>query len=202
MKYLLIIIVVLTFSNSAFSQSRKNYFPIWTFHQKNANIHGVSVGLYSGYDYPRRTTTNGLKLELLGLGMFSFDAPNHSPISINEAEFSKVISDTISEKINGVVASSIGHYCNCNVNGISISIFAKLERRVNGISFALFGNFVEIHRGIQFAVISNETYKLRGVQIGLFNKSHDTKGFQIGLFNVNEKRTLPFINWNFKRRKK
>jgi hypothetical protein len=38
----------------------------------------------------------------------------------------------------------------------------------------------------------------RGVQIALFNSSMNFKGIQIGLWNKNQKRSLPFINWNFK----
>jgi len=34
-----------------------------------------------------------------------------------------------------------------------------------------------------------------GVQIGLFNQTKKMKGVQIGLWNINEKRSLPFINW-------
>lgn len=44
---------------------RKNYFPIWSFHQKNANIHGISIGLFN-WNGEQNTYTNGIRLELIG----------------------------------------------------------------------------------------------------------------------------------------
>jgi hypothetical protein len=201
-RIIFLLVFLVGFLQHSFAQQRKSYFPIWTFHQRNSNIHGLSIGLWSGFDAPRRTNTNGLKVELIGLGFLSFQQHQNSQVAQNNIEFIANTKDTISERINGVVASPIGAYCNCNMNGISISGFAKLERRVNGISFAIFGNSVQIHRGIQLAVFSNEAYKMWGIQIGLFNRSHNTRGIQIGIWNRNEKRQIPLINWNFKKRKK
>ncbi len=56
-------------------------------------------------------------------------------------------------------------------------------------------------KGIQLAMIRNTAQEMRGVQIGLTNKSDDFRGIQIGLWNVNQKRKLPFVNWNFERDK-
>ena len=67
-----IIIIVLFFliSIDSYGQSviRKNYFPIFTFHRDSINIQGISVGLWSLNTEPRYTNTNGIKLELIGVG--------------------------------------------------------------------------------------------------------------------------------------
>jgi hypothetical protein len=43
----------------------------------------------------------------------------------------------------------------------------------------------------------NTTENLFGLQIGLYNTSENLFGLQIGIWIVNQKRKLPFINWNF-----
>jgi hypothetical protein len=53
--------------------------------------------------------------------------------------------------------------------------------------------------GVQLGGLANFSKKMDGLQIALFNKSENFRGLQIGLWNVNQKRKLPFINWNFSR---
>ncbi len=51
--------------------------------------------------------------------------------------------------------------------------------------------------GIQFAVIYNKSIEMKGIQIGLFNRSENFMGIQLGLWNINQKRSLPILNWSF-----
>ncbi|MFP9115871.1 LA_2272 family surface repeat-containing protein [Flavobacterium sp. RHBU_3] len=39
--------------------------------------------------------------------------------------------------------------------------------------------------------------EFRGLQLGVVNRTKKLKGIQIGLWNINEKRSLPIVNWNF-----
>jgi len=48
----------------------------------------------------------------------------------------------------------------------------------------------------QQLVINGAKY-LKGLQIGLVNKSQKIKGVQIGLWNKSDKRSLPFLNFQF-----
>lgn len=182
--------------DSSIVQTRKTYFPIWTFQQRNINVYGLSVGLWSGGVKPRFTNTNGVKLELIGVGLFTPIIP-YSPVAQSDSAFEIAKKGKISERINGVSISSTGTACDCVVNGVSAGLVGQIQYNVNGISASGYLNFAQIHNGIQIAFM-NETYKLGGFQIGIFNKSHRTKGIQIGLWNVNEKRAFPFFNWNFK----
>jgi hypothetical protein len=198
---------------------------VYTFQKNNVIINGISVGLWSHSDEPRNTTSNGLRLEIPGIGILAPIMPR-SPISESDsAHYYKSI-EPISEKINGVNLSLTGTVCNCSVNGITVGGMGQVIYKVNGISAAGL-NIVEVHGGVQMAIFSNDTYILKGLQIsfygnstyylkgvqagflnigentkglqiGIFNKSKITKGIQIGLWNVNEKRRMPFINWNFK----
>jgi hypothetical protein len=188
-------ILLLLISLTTFGQKKKNYFPVWTYHQRNINIHGVSVGAYSIRDKPRNTNTNGIKLELIGIGFFIPLIPQ-SPVAQTDSSFIQFQNEPISERINGISLSATGTACDCIINGITAGLVGQIQYKVNGISAAILMNFTQIHNGIQGGLF-NETYKMSGLQIGGFNKSHKTKGIQIGLWNINEKRKLPIFNWNF-----
>jgi len=208
-----IIFFVLTICSYA---QNSNRFLIWTYHEKNVNIHGISVGLFSTLMTERNTNTNGIKLELIGLGAFV-------PMIPSEPEFG----NQRSEKINGMTLSTLGVFCDCLTNGLSAG-FGQLTYQVNGVSFAMFLNWTHIQNGImlssgnyshtmnglqlglltndssetngvQIAFLINASEKMRGLQIGISNKSGDLRGIQIGIWNVNQRRKLPLINWNFKR---
>ena len=196
-----------------------NRFPVWTYHEKNVNIHGISIGLVSTIISERNTNTNGIKLELIGLGVFTPLIP----------EFPK-FENGDSERINGLSFSASGTVCDCLTNGLSVGAIGQINNQVNGISATMLMNVTgkqngimlalinmsdimnglqlggvnasesEAH-GVQLGFIGNESEVMRGLQIGLYNKSKNLRGVQIGLWNVNQKRKLPLINWNFKRTK-
>ncbi len=205
-------------------EEKKNYFPIWTFHQKNINIHGLSIGLASlgAIDKGQyQTNTNGIKIELIGLGILGALGPN--PIARNDSSFSELAKIPFSEIINGISLSGTGTVCHSLTNGITAGLICQFNFQVNGISFSII-NYAQKHNGLQIAWINNCYYmngvqfgilnyssktngiqiggfnnglQTVGLQIGLFNESNDLKGLQIGLWNVNQTRKLPLINWNF-----
>lgn len=214
MKRILILLVLIGSTTAVMAQSpkRKNHFPFGTFHQKNSNINGISVGLYSDFDNDedRNVHTNGIRLEPVGLGIFSPLIPN-SPISGTEGAFRAIIASPPSELINGFNLSPAGTVCNCITNGVSAGLIGQINMQVSGISASMIINLSERTNGIQLAMfnesyamnglqvgISNTGRRARGLQIGLFNESDNLKGIQIGLWNVNQKRKMPILNWNFK----
>jgi len=214
MKLKLILLLLIASTNAVLAQSpkRKNRFPVGTFHHKNQNITGISVGLYSGFDddEDRNVHTNGIRLEPIGMGIAVPLIPS-SPISETEGQFKATMAAPPSEVINGFNLSPAGTVCDCITNGVSAGLIGQINKQVNGISASLMMNFSESTNGIQLAMfnesyamnglqigISNTGRSARGLQIGLVNESDNLKGVQIGLWNVNKKRKLPIINWNFK----
>jgi hypothetical protein len=107
-----------------------------------------------------------------------------------------------------------------NVNGLSVSLFNKIKT-MNGINVTGFGLQSDTLNGFSVGAYNgvnklngatiglfNETYSLKGVQIGFYNYAvvhsgvqfgifnmSKSKGFQVGLWNINNKRSMPFINW-------
>jgi hypothetical protein len=96
-----------------------NRFPVWTYHEKNVNIHGISVGLASTIISERNTNTNGIKLELIGLGVFSPLIPGFPNFENGS-----------SERINGLSLSASGTVCDCLTNGLSVGAIGQINNQV------------------------------------------------------------------------
>ncbi|MGE7775170.1 hypothetical protein ACQKLP_10625 [Chitinophaga sp. NPDC101104] len=206
MRSLLISLFILSFLPSQ-AQHKKLRLPLWTFHQSNVNIYGIGLGWLPIYETVN-TTTNGLRLEAPGPGLFIAFMP-HAPWDTAFVSPKPIPADSLPEKVNGINLSALGSMT-YRVNGISLGLIGQVNTRVNGISFSAI-NVTEKHNGIQLGVVSITknmcgiqlsfnaiSDQVRGVQIGLLTSSSNTRGLQFGLWNVNEKRKLPILNWNFR----
>ena len=205
---------------------KKLRIPAWSFHDRNTNIVGLSVG----FDTQDSMNVNsyGVRIEIPGSGWLS-PVIGSSPISDDEKDFQDLKSTDLSEKIYGINVSATGSlFCSCSVNGLNINGIGNIYHEVKGITVTGIVNYTFVHQGVQITGGGNANYKMnglslsllgnhalrmngvqitaltnhanhaRGVQIGLYNKSNDLRGVQLGLWNVNQKRKLPFINWAFK----
>lgn len=123
-------------------------------------------------------------------------------------------------KLNGLNLSSGCFFTTTSMNGLNISAGNKFND-FNGLSVTVLGTIAGHQNGFSIGVynanndligstigVYNQSYELKGLhlgvfnqaqinkglQIGIFNKSNST-GFQLGLWNVNNKRSMPFLNW-------
>ncbi|WP_066219704.1 LA_2272 family surface repeat-containing protein [Formosa haliotis] len=213
----LTILIIFLISIKAFSQdfNEKTRYLLGTFHTQNTTINGISVGAFPQFnDKKRFVRTNGIRLEVPGIGLVGFMA-NGSLIRNEETD----------EIVNGLNIST-GTMGNVSFNGITLALVTQSGTENNGFAIAGLWNGMDKSNGIQIAGLLNEaTYsngiqialsnsteymtglqigganyaneKMVGLQIGIWNKSKNTKGIQLGLWNINEKRKLPIINWNF-----
>jgi len=181
---------------------------IGTFHTSNVEYNGLSFGFVSTMEDNRNVKTNGLRLEVPGIGIVSFmgnGLPNATePFDLTNYKYSEII--------NGLNIST-GSWCDCNYNGLTFAAVGQYGKLGNGFSLAGGWNIIDKQGGVQIAIIANSSYYMKGVQIsgfnyinsgsglqiGLLNRSKNFKGIQIGLWNVNQKRKLPILNWNFKK---
>ena len=208
--------IIFLISIKAFSQdfNEKTKYLFGTFHTQNTTINGVSIGAFPQFNNKQRfVRTNGIRLEIPGIGLIGFMA-NGSLIRKEETD----------EIVNGLNISS-GTMGNVSFNGITLALVTQSGTENNGLAFAGLWNGMDKSNGIQIAGLLNEatfcngiqiaisnsteymkglqigiwnkSRKTKGIQIGIWNKSRKTKGIQIGLWNINEKRKLPIINWNF-----
>jgi hypothetical protein len=210
MKFQLFLSSLILAYSSLLAQEKKNYFPIWSFHQNNININGISIGLGSFNFEPKNTNTNGIKIELIGAGIVAPLIPG-TPTSSSDSSFNSYMAKSRSEKISGLNIAGFGSFCDCQINGLLVGFIGHISTEVNGVSGAILMNYSESHNGLQIAMFTetfkmtglqfglrNNANKTKGVQIGLFNNGGKMKGVQIGLWNENEKRSLPLVNWDFK----
>lgn len=126
-----------------------------------------------------------------------------------------------SAKINGVGISAMN--VGLESNGFFVTGVYHSARQMDGFFISGIGNWSVSGRGVHLAAVnSSQDYKglmlgaineadyfkgvsigafnfsykeMTGLQIGLFNEAKKCRGLQIGLWNVNEKRSMPIINW-------
>ncbi|KAA1243121.1 hypothetical protein [Aquimarina sp. RZ0] len=172
-------------------------------HQK---VNGVNIDVL--HPAPLALLTFGLEIpiRLLPIGL---TYTNNTGIHVLDKS-----NENVKLSMNGLNASVGGFYEGTNFNGLNVSLIA-IVKRLNGVSTAPVVNSSELFNGIQIAAIANLTEKgngmqvaisnvagkFKGVQVGLFNKSGDQRGLQFGLWNRNARRSLPFINWQFSKKK-
>jgi len=138
---------------------------------------------------------NGLTFEVLTINYFSpiFLTFLHS----DERAFNQLnqFGDT-RVAINGVYISIPGSMSSANIKGVYFAGVQSDIDLLNGFSLTGINTVVNDWKGVLISGLRNQAKSGRGLQIGLFNSCDDFKGLQIGLWNKNNKRSLPFINWN------
>lgn len=172
------------------------------------NIYGIAIGpvgseaicnlAYTKYSY-------GLNLQIPGQGFLQVFYINTS--NFREIEQSSP-NDTVSEQDtlplravhNGLILSPFGTFTP-KVNGVSFSLFMSLGQTVNGVSINALWNLYDKVNGVAIGAV-NTIKTAKGVQIGIVNKTAHLHGVQFGLWNKNQKRSLPILNWNFKKDEK
>ncbi|OYU85511.1 MAG: hypothetical protein CFE24_01000 [Flavobacterium sp. BFFFF2] len=220
-------LAVLMLCNSVVAQMRNHKIraPFGIFQKDSLTIDGISVGLWSINQNSRHTKTNGVRVELIGLGVV-MPLISRSPVVETKEGFMKVKSMPLSEQVNGLNLSGTGTLCDCKINGLTAGLIGQINFQVNGISTSLYGNLSQKHnglmaafgfneafyvnglqmgmgntgyitKGVQLGFMGNYANEMTGLQIGLFNESKHLKGLQLGLWNVTNKRKLPLVNWGW-----
>jgi hypothetical protein len=168
------------------AQKSHHVYPIGIFHQKNVVIDGISVGLASTWQ-PRHNQTNGLKIELIGLGIATLIMPQN-PVAQTPSDFRARMQDTLAERVNGVVLSPLGTVSDCATAGLSLGGFGQISREVRGGYLTGFWSFSQVLHGLQVSGWWSETHRLRGAQVAAFhNVAYDAQGAQVGIWNKSKK---------------
>ena len=207
-----ILLVFLGSISSAYGQINKERNIFWYIPSPDTRINGIAIGpmiqsLELDFDTNLNTVVNGISFEIIGLGLLLPIAPS-SPIYDEDDEFYKdknnldsLVKSYSHPKylINGLAISpgGVAGY-DVYVNGLNLSGLNTFTGKMNGVSLCLMFNISGVVNGVSIGGIGNNSIQTKGLQIGVFNKTKRLRGFQIGLWNVNNKRSLPLINWNFK----
>ncbi|MEM1324076.1 MAG: hypothetical protein AAGG75_27690 [Bacteroidota bacterium] len=207
----LAIILVLSFTTNATGQQLQERWLLWHLPALDTEINGVGLSIIANslkYEGDSLTTRlNGLSVELLGAGLFLPLSPGE-PLYTEPSAFYQdpvrldslvhAASDYKNYQVNGIAIAGGGIGSpELVVNGLALSGLWSMTGKVSGIVIAPFVSMSTATNGIAIGGIYNKTIQSKGLQIGLINTTKRLRGIQIGLINRNEKRTLPFINWNF-----
>ncbi|WP_378182901.1 LA_2272 family surface repeat-containing protein [Aquimarina sp. SS2-1] len=120
-------------------------------------------------------------------------------------------------KMNGISISGFGNY-SYKINGIQLAVSGSSTYQLRGVLLAYLGSYVLDGKGVQISGFNDfkrfkglqigvwndvdaKSEKFEGIQIGILNNTKSLRGIQIGLWNKNERRSLPFINWQFSKKK-
>lgn len=230
MKIRILTVVGLLISSGVIAQNSnkevKNFF--WTFHTQNTVVNGLSAGIFSGFGVKeRKVTTNGIRLEIPGLGLLMPIANGTEITNIKTVSGKLKASEYIfDETVNGINISS-GSIGDLKFNGVTLGLIGQYGVLSNGVSASLVMNSMNKTNGLQASGLLNENLYTNGIQvslgnvsvlmngiqiggrnyiyqsgygiqIGVVNEAKGFKGLQFGIWNENNKRSLPLINWNFK----
>lgn len=168
------------------------------------NIYGLAIGPVGSEaicNVEHTRYSHGINFQLPGQGIFQtfyiFSPPFREAYQSNEATVKLLYADTATTRAvhNGLMLSPLGTFTD-KINGVNISLWMSKGKTMNGLNFnPLWNNYIK-QKGLTIGLV-NSTIQSRGLQIGLVNKTIKLRGFQIGLWNVNDKRSLPLINWSF-----
>ncbi|MFM6994385.1 MAG: hypothetical protein ACKOWO_04615 [Sediminibacterium sp.] len=185
-------------SNLAFKVKPNNAYVLHFIPSVKDNIYGISLGPIGSEaicnDIKLRKS-HGMNIQLIGQGFFI-------PMNRKEFAFEQILLPLDSlffskhnarSLHNGLLISTFGTYTDFS-NGIVLSAGCSFGRKVNGLAINLFSNKYYVANGVELG-IQNQAHKVNGLQIGFFNRCAELNGLQIGLWNVNEKRSLPLVNW-------
>jgi hypothetical protein len=216
MKKKLIIILLLLITTISFAQNdttrlaniSRNRYAFALIPSAARNIYGIAIGPVGSEAICNLSHTrysHGLNLQIPGQGLLQVFYIKIIP-DYDEAEQtpddSLAYHDTLPLRAvhNGLMLSPFGTFTP-KVNGVSLSLFMSLGQTVSGVSINALWNLYANANGVVIGAVNTIT-TVKGVQIGIVNKSTNLHGVQFGLWNKNQKRSLPFINWNFKRDEK
>ncbi|HMC97426.1 MAG TPA: hypothetical protein VKG92_07235, partial [Flavobacteriales bacterium] len=95
--------------------------PIWSFHARDTRTYGFNFGALSDVS-PDTTnvTTVGVRVEVPGIGLFLFMAPNVN-VMLDSARFAADRQFVVDEHIHGLNVSAVGSACDCDTNGLNLS---------------------------------------------------------------------------------
>lgn len=160
---------------------RESRYILWTYHEEDVKIHGVSVGLFSTLEKQRNTTTNGIRLELIGSGALMMFRPQPYELRTMVPQEPDL---EFYERINGLSISPLGLIGNIDINGVGITACHSNQNRANGFFFSFFNLMAKEMNGLSIAMFENGFDSFSGVSIsGVFSRTHTGNGLQYCIFD-------------------
>lgn len=167
------------------------------FDTKVDEINGLGLGFTAWpSNFKDSLKVNGLCIEVLSLGFF---APIFGSFLRRDSIIFAEQSEPTTVKIKGVNINAGGAIGETEITGFYIGGVTTMVNKLKGFSVTGVHTIAHEMRGVSISGLRNQSKKARGVQIALFNSCKDLRGVQLGLWNRNQRRSLPIVNWSFKK---
>lgn len=209
MKAILLLTFLTCLASGCATPHAKTRAPIWYLPAEDTAVYGVSV-VYNPVPTARdiRSTTYGIRLDPIGIGFLIPLMPSVPFVDEDTEQFLSRLHEDAKDNTYGLDLSLTGSAILGNVYGISVGLIANFKNELQGGSATVMWNLARKATGLQCAMwnaahtmngmqvgIGSQTVKLHGMQVGLINIAGEGRGLQVGLWNVNNRRSLPLINW-------
>ena len=220
-RILLFSAIFLLVAQQSFSQDslRKHYTRNVAFTtpvSKNTTINGLAIGVMAEpLGQADVLDINGLNVELGPLGLTfgwaytlfgTFYAPFNKrdiagglTFAIDNPHIFPQAPNGYATHIRGISVSAGGLMDDTHFSGLSLNGILSGPDRVDGLEITGLMNMHYDFKGLMIAGLRNKTTTGTGVQIALINTCKSGRVVQFGLINRIGKRTLPFMNFSFKK---
>ena len=188
--------------NKIASKTIRNFFSFIPC--KVDKINGLSMGIWAENLKSKQDSLiiNGINLEINPTILFIYNYSGGIYISNIDNDSSYIESRKTKYNLTDIngLNLSIPRFSNLTskINGVSFTLLTICTGEINGVSISGLTNCSYNLNGISICAGYNSSNTVRGIQIGLFNRAKKLRGIQIGLWNKNGKRSLPFLNWQFR----
>jgi hypothetical protein len=135
----------------------------------------------------------------MGAGAFAIP---YGSFMVKDSVFYSGEPDPTTVRIKGVCLSFLGSLGETEISGFYATFGVTHVNKLKGLSITGINTMTNEFRGVCISGLRNQAKKGRGIQIGLWNSCKDLRGIQFGLWNKNGRRSLPFINWQFRSKPK
>jgi hypothetical protein len=180
--------------DSVFKKRKVGIFP--SFNDELDQVNGFALEFFAtGANQGDTLKEKGFILELFPLGLFG---PFFGSFLGKDSIVFSMEPDPTTLEVNGFYVSAGGCLAEAEIKGFYIGGAMTIVNSLSGFIITGVHTRTYAFKGLCISALRNQAKVGRGVQIALFNSSMNFKGIQIGLWNKNQKRSLPFINWNFK----
>jgi len=177
---------------------------------RNTVINGLAIGLIArSWQSDYFLEINGVNIDVLPLGAFAgflaVFGTIFAPLNMKKDDdilYSFSDKSDIETIISGFSFSVGGLLRNIHCSGVGVNGVVSFAESGSGVEITGLMNLHYDFEGVMFAGLRNKSTKCSGVQIGLINTCREGNVVQIGLINRINKRVIPFVNFQFKKKVK
>ncbi|WP_299255351.1 hypothetical protein [uncultured Aquimarina sp.] len=165
-------------------------------------VNGFALSLSTApFNDDETLKVNGFLIEVEPINLFAYTFGFMNGLLFSSDSSLARNKDDMNVFIKGLTISAVGSMSKSRQSGVTLGGVYTGIYTMRGFSLTGVHTMTYDFEGVMISGVRNQSRMGKGVQIGLFNSCKDLRGIQFGLWNKNERRSLPFINWQFSKKK-